>query len=188
MGKEEEDLVGQVASAVPYKKSASGKAKYLVVRARGCKTWTLPKGHVKERDLERAAAVLTKPKGDPSVCGDIEREGGLDKAKLTLAFAARRETKEEAGVIGCVHPEPLGTYMYGRPGKEKRVTAFLLKFDERVKVSKKERWRTPKWRSYGKASKLLKKGRPDGDCVGDGHKRILDAAKRVVDRELNSGR
>lgn len=136
----------QIVAAVPWR-PGSGEAEFLIVRARGCERWTLPKGHVKKSDASPEAAAL-------------------------------RETEEEAGVTGTVAATPLGTYKYGRPGKEKDVTAFPLEVTGKVKVRKKERWRTPRWSSFDEAVRLLQHG-DDGRVVKE-HERILRLARETV--------
>jgi 8-oxo-dGTP pyrophosphatase MutT (NUDIX family) len=147
--KGKKERAGQVVAAVPYWRSASGAVEFLVVRARRCKRWTLPKGHVEEGDTSPEAAAL-------------------------------REAEEEAGVTGEVISAPLGTYRYGSRGKEKAVTAFLLKVERRVEMPEEERWRTPTWCSYEEAAKLLKGRSEEDGLVGREHEQILRVAEAAL--------
>jgi 8-oxo-dGTP pyrophosphatase MutT (NUDIX family) len=93
----------------------------------------------------------------------------------SMAQAAAREAREEAGITGTVRGAPLGVYRYApsRNGADE-VTAFLL--DVRRDGLRAEGGRDPVWLSRKVALDRLVHGRADG--YGEAMSRILRAAER----------
>ena len=95
----------------------------------------------------------------------------------SMAQAAAREAREEAGVTGEVGSEPLGVYRYApsRNGYDD-VTAFLL--EVRRDGLGAEDGREPTWLGFEAARGRLAQGREPG--YGEAMERILRAAERAV--------
>jgi 8-oxo-dGTP pyrophosphatase MutT (NUDIX family) len=51
---------------------------------------------------------------------------GMIEPGTTAGQIALQESWEEAGVVGVLHPEPVGTYLYEKWGGTHFVTVFLL--------------------------------------------------------------
>ena len=97
----------------------------------------------------------------------------------SMAEAAAREAREEAGVTGTVGAEPLGVYRYApsRNGFDD-VTAFLL--DVQRDGLRAEDGRDPVWLSRKAALERLIRARENG--YGEAMSRILRAAERQAGR------
>ncbi len=85
---------------------------------------------------------------------------GWPKRRETLAEAAMREAHEEAGVVGAVHPAPLGDYVYKknmRAGYKvpSRVFVFALRvYETRDKWPEKGQ-RDRRWVTLAEAAALV---------------------------------
>lgn len=117
-----------VVAAISYRRK-DGKIKFLLVRAKGGKYWTFPKGHVEKEPPELPWQ------------------------------AAQREAREEAGVSGAIETEPFTSYAYskGKRGHEDVVAAYLLSVESQHKPDEAER--EPRWFAPGDAIKRLGKRR-----------------------------
>ncbi|MEA2195081.1 MAG: hypothetical protein QOG42_1515 [Solirubrobacteraceae bacterium] len=95
----------------------------------------------------------------------------------SMAEAAGREAREEAGVTGPVGSAPLGVYRYApsRHGADD-VTAFLLEATR--DGLRAESGRDPTWLGFEAARSRLVEGRDPG--YGEAMERILLAAQRAV--------
>ena len=76
----------------------------------------------------------------------------------TLEKAALNEAKEEAGLIGRIIGEPIGTYAYKKGGRKWTVTVMLMAVDGCSDQWKESDQRLRKWVSLQEACFLL--GRP----------------------------
>ena len=84
--------------------------------------------------------LVTTSSGKGWIIPKGHRESG-DSSRKT----ARIEAWEEAGVVGPLHDEPVGTYVYERSGKTYRVTVYVMQvttiFDRWPEDKKrKRRW------------------------------------------------
>jgi 8-oxo-dGTP pyrophosphatase MutT (NUDIX family) len=141
------------------------------------------------RRPELAAAVCWRwEAGDLRLCLVSTRDGarwtfpkGHREAGETLAEAAAREAREEAGVRGVVDPRWSLTYRYpSRGGADVPVTAFLLHVTEAGPPE--EAFRELEWCDYRTARRLLSDGRDSlhaRELVG-----VLDAAVREAEVEV----
>jgi len=144
-----------VAAAVCYRVGARGP-RFLLVRTKGGRAWTFPKGHVRRRSGEAAWA------------------------------AALREAREEAGVVGRVRSRrPLTYYAYAKrdTGKVDRVAAYLI--DVVRTIEPQETFRTPTWASPARSRQLLAQRRRGND-VEEHWRVIDKALARLASASTNS--
>jgi 8-oxo-dGTP pyrophosphatase MutT (NUDIX family) len=99
------------------------------------------------RSLRQAAVI---PVRSGRVCLVLSRGGkrwGIPKGHIepghTAAEAALCEAWEEAGLLGSLHREPVGSYLYEKAGRVYHVTVFLMEVDE-VADDWPERQRRPR--------------------------------------------
>ena len=80
-------------------------------------------------------------------------KGHLEPGK-TAGEIALQEAWEEAGLVGSLQPEPVGSYLYEKFGKVYHVTVFLLQVTEAV-----DRWpeKGVRKRSWVEPSTALKR-------------------------------
>jgi 8-oxo-dGTP pyrophosphatase MutT (NUDIX family) len=148
-----------LAAAVPWKVTDGGKLELLLVRTRGGKRWTFPKGHRKKKE--------------------------------SLAEAARREAREEAGVRGPIDERCLVEYAYppgSRPGRTEdyRVAAFLLEVrEDGLRREGDDASRALAWADPDEARALLEEGRQgDERRYADEMKRVVGAAVEAIEPEV----
>lgn len=84
--------------------------------------------------VRQAAAI---PIRDGLVCMVTSRSGrrwvvpkGRIEVRQTAADAAATEAWEEAGVLGTLSAEPVGTFGYEKDGREHKAVVFVLTVDE----------------------------------------------------------
>ena len=80
--------------------------------------------------IRQAAAI---PVRDGQICLVTSSSGkrwvipkGMIEPGATAGQIALQEAWEEAGVVGVLHPEPVGTYLYEKWGGTHFVTVFLM--------------------------------------------------------------
>jgi 8-oxo-dGTP pyrophosphatase MutT (NUDIX family) len=73
-------------------------------------------------------------------------KGCLEPGK-TAGQIALQEAWEEAGLVGVLKPEPVGSYVYEKAGTRYHVTAFLLHVEAVVRDYPEGGWRTRRWYS-----------------------------------------
>jgi 8-oxo-dGTP pyrophosphatase MutT (NUDIX family) len=111
---------------------------------------------------------------------------GHRKSGESLAEAAAREAREEAGVVGRIETSMLGTYRYPRGPRseghaDRDVAAFLLDLSNGAfHPEKAEEGRDPTWVDFDRAVALLARSREQP--YADEARRILEAASRELDR------
>lgn len=96
--------------------------------------------------------VAALPLRDGKVCLVTSRgrrrwvlpKGSVDPGH-TPAQAALNEAWEEAGLIGILHPEPVGSYHYEKAGGEYHVTVFVLRVTEEKTTWPERDERTRVW-------------------------------------------
>ncbi len=103
---------------------------------------------------------------------------GMIEEGDTLEETARKESYEEAGLLGEILPDPLGAYEYFKAGKHLLVTLFLLKVERAEKEWEEAFKRERRWVEYKKANALL---------PHDRLKELLDIAHEKVYATLLNG-
>jgi 8-oxo-dGTP pyrophosphatase MutT (NUDIX family) len=100
----------------------------------------------------QAAAI---PINDGQVCIITSRSGkrwvipkGCLEPGKTVGDIAQQEAWEEAGVLGLLHPHPVGTYCYSKWGLAYHVTVFLMEVtrvenDWPERLLRRRSWLTP---------------------------------------------
>lgn len=83
-------------------------------------------------------------------------KGGLSKA-MTPSESAAKEAWEEAGVIGRVEPNELGTYKYRKRGHTYRVKVFLLPVETVLSDWPEASQRQRQWLDITQAVRRIKK-------------------------------
>jgi 8-oxo-dGTP pyrophosphatase MutT (NUDIX family) len=63
----------------------------------------------------------------------------------TAAEAALCEAWEEAGLLGSLHPEPVGSYLYEKAGRVCHVTVFLMDVTEVADDWPEQQRRSRRW-------------------------------------------
>src|SRR6516164_726003 len=77
-------------------------------------------------------------------------KGCLEPGK-TAAEIALQEAWEEAGLVGVLQPEPIGTYLYEKAGLTCLVTVFLMQVTEVASRWPEEEVRERVWLTIGQA-------------------------------------
>ena len=124
--KKNNSISQKIVAAVCYRRR-DNEIEFLLVRTKGGKYWTFPKGHVE---------IKEKPPEQPW-------------------HAAKREAREEAGVEGSIEKEPLTHYTYykGKKEQENIVAAFLMRVE--AEFEPEETFRDPTWFTPEEAMKKL---------------------------------
>jgi 8-oxo-dGTP pyrophosphatase MutT (NUDIX family) len=91
---------------------------------------TLPKGAMMASYVRQAAALPTK---DGRICLVSSTSGkrwvipkGIIEPGQTAGEAALQEAWEEAGLVGALHPEPIGSFIYEKSCGPCHVTVFRM--------------------------------------------------------------
>ena len=71
-------------------------------------------------------------------------KGCLESGK-TLGEIALQEAWEEAGLLGTLQPEPVGSYHYEKTGNRYIVTVFLMQVTEVAAKWPEMQWRMRRW-------------------------------------------
>lgn len=77
-------------------------------------------------------------------------KGVIDPGK-TAAEIALQEAWEEAGLVGILQPEPLGTYFYEKYGGTYHVTVFLMRVTREAEDWPEQALRQRAWVSPGRS-------------------------------------
>jgi 8-oxo-dGTP pyrophosphatase MutT (NUDIX family) len=149
-GKEQMDMAQRIAAAVCYRRDENG-IEFLLVRTKGGKHWTFPKGHIKVKQAEAPWQ------------------------------AARREAGEEAGVDGDIDHEPFARYAYikGKNSREEMVAAFLMRVTSEREPDEPQR--TPRWFPPEAAVQKLSEGRREEKYIAEHRQVIDAALARLSD-------
>lgn len=76
---------------------------------------------------------------------------GIIQPSMTPAASAAQEAWEEAGVVGYLHPEPVGRYCYDKWGGTCTVEVFLLEVEQIESVWPEGESRKREWYSWEEA-------------------------------------
>jgi 8-oxo-dGTP pyrophosphatase MutT (NUDIX family) len=110
---------------------------------------------VEENHLQQTAAI---PMRSGRVCLITSRNGkrwvipkGCLEPGKTAGEMALQEAWEEAGLLGALEREPVGTYIYEKAGTVCRVTVFLMHVTEAREAWPEKSFRTRRWLSPARA-------------------------------------
>ncbi|MEG4284420.1 NUDIX hydrolase [Microcoleus sp. A006_D1] len=81
---------------------------------------------------------------------------GLIEPDMTPQDSAAKEAWEEAGLLGQVFPDLLGTYEYQKSGYTCRVEVFLMQVNAVLEIWPEASYRMRQWVSIPKAIKRVK--------------------------------
>lgn len=81
-------------------------------------------------------------------------KGCMEPGK-TAGEIALQEAWEEAGLVGALHPEPIGSYLYDKAGCTCHVTLFLLQVSEAADDWPEIDMRTREWLDFPQAISRL---------------------------------
>ncbi len=110
-------------------------------------------------------------------------KGRRNNKDETLADAAEREAREEAGVTGRLSPAQVTDYVFPRKGRAQTVVAFLLEVaDEGIPRKGRDARRRTHWCTRAEIVERLMAGREPAyiETVN----RILDAVENALDEEV----
>jgi 8-oxo-dGTP pyrophosphatase MutT (NUDIX family) len=109
--------------------------------------------------VRQAGAIAVS---DARVCVVTSRSGkrwvipkGCMEPGKTAGEVALMEAWEEAGLVGVLEPEPLGSYVYEKAGATCHVTVFLLRVTEVAASWPEQGWRARSWLTFAQAQKRL---------------------------------
>jgi 8-oxo-dGTP pyrophosphatase MutT (NUDIX family) len=81
-------------------------------------------------------------------------KGLIDPGK-TAGEIALQEAWEEAGLVGMLHPEPVGSYLYAKYGGTCHVTVFLMQVAEAAEDWPERTLRQREWLSPAQAARQV---------------------------------
>lgn len=81
-------------------------------------------------------------------------KGCLEPDK-TAAEIALQEAWEEAGLVGVLQPEPVGTYLYEKAGFTCHVTVFLMNVTDSADCWPEQGFRQRRWLTFAQALKRI---------------------------------
>ncbi|MHB1423608.1 MAG: NUDIX hydrolase [Gemmataceae bacterium] len=81
-------------------------------------------------------------------------KGSLEPGK-TAAEIALQEAWEEAGLVGVLQPEPIGTYLYEKAGFLCHVTVFLMTVTDMAERWQESDFRQRSWLTFEQALERL---------------------------------
>jgi 8-oxo-dGTP pyrophosphatase MutT (NUDIX family) len=139
----------EVVAAVPYRRTSAGPL-FLVVRTKGGKRWTFPKGHVETGESWRDAALR-----------ELLEEGGVQGNAEPKPFTTYR-------------------YPPTRPAasRDSLVRAFLVEFTTETRPAPAEVSREPQWLAPEEAAAKLAESRDPGSAAE--HRRVIEEARRRI--------
>ena len=144
----------QVVAAVCHRRKKKNETEFLLVRTKGGKYWTFPKGKVKD------------DKNEPPW------------------HAAHREATEEAGVSysESIKRKPFTSYKYRKGGKTKehKIDAYLMRV--KSKLGSCEPGRSPQWFTQEKAMEKFKEGGREEKYVLE-HQQVIQEAVKLLGQE-----
>jgi 8-oxo-dGTP pyrophosphatase MutT (NUDIX family) len=82
---------------------------------------------------------------------------GRIEAGSTPEATAVRETREEAGIEGKLHPKALGVYRDKKSDDAYNVKMYLLEYKDNCDVWEERKFRSRKWCTYEQAVELIRK-------------------------------
>jgi 8-oxo-dGTP pyrophosphatase MutT (NUDIX family) len=110
-------------------------------------------------EIRQAAAL---PMRDGEVCLVTSRNGkrwvapkGCMEPGKTAGQIALQEAWEEAGLVGLLEPEPIGSYVYQKDGFTCHVIVFLMEVTSEATAWPEQSFRQRRWLSVAKAAERV---------------------------------
>jgi 8-oxo-dGTP pyrophosphatase MutT (NUDIX family) len=110
-------------------------------------------------EIRQAAAL---PVRDGEVCLVTSRNGkrwvapkGCMEPGKTAGQIALQEAWEEAGLVGLLEPEPIGSYVYQKDGFTCHVIVFLMEVTSEAAAWPEQSFRQRRWLSATKAAQRV---------------------------------
>ena len=110
-------------------------------------------------EIRQAAAL---PMRDGEVCLVTSRNGkrwvapkGCMEPGKTAGQIALQEAWEEAGLVGLLEPEPIGSYVYQKDGFTCHVVVFLMEVTSEAAAWPEQSFRQRRWLSVAKAAERV---------------------------------
>jgi 8-oxo-dGTP pyrophosphatase MutT (NUDIX family) len=110
-------------------------------------------------EIRQAAAL---PVRDGEVCLVTSRNGkrwvapkGCMEPGKTAGQIALQEAWEEAGLVGLLEPEPIGSYVYQKDGFTCHVIVFLMEVTSEAAAWPEQSFRQRRWLSATKAAERV---------------------------------
>ena len=110
-------------------------------------------------EIRQAAAL---PMRDGEVCLVTSRNGkrwvapkGCMEPGKTAGQIALQEAWEEAGLVGLLEPEPIGSYVYQKDGFTCHVIVFLMEVTSEAATWPEQSFRQRRWLSATKAAERI---------------------------------
>jgi 8-oxo-dGTP pyrophosphatase MutT (NUDIX family) len=110
-------------------------------------------------EIRQAAAL---PVRDGEVCLVTSRNGkrwvapkGCMEPGKTAGEIALQEAWEEAGLVGLLEPEPIGSYVYQKDGFTCYVVVFLMEVTSESAAWPEQSFRQRRWQSAAKAAERV---------------------------------
>jgi 8-oxo-dGTP pyrophosphatase MutT (NUDIX family) len=111
-------------------------------------------------EVVRQAAVI--PVSGGQVCVVTSRSGkrwvvpkGCLEPGKTAGEIALQEAWEEAGLVGVLQPEPVGTYLYEKAGLTCHVTVFLMRVTDAAGDWPERQVRQRTWLTFAQAQQRI---------------------------------
>lgn len=112
-----------------------------------------------DAEIRQAAAL---PVRDGEVCLVTSRNGkrwvapkGCMEPGKTAGQIALQEAWEEAGLVGLLEPEPIGSYVYQKDGFTCHVLVFLMEVTSEAATWPEQSFRQRRWLSVNKAAERV---------------------------------
>jgi len=98
---------------------------------------------------------------------------------LTPEDSAAKEAYEESGLLGSVHDRPLGTYVYEKRGRWRRVEIFALQVEKELKRWPEMMIRKRQWMTVEEAAARVKSEELSG-CIRNFKRTVLRRERRAL--------
>ena len=98
---------------------------------------------------------------------------------LTPEDSAAKEAYEESGLLGSVHDRPLGSYLYEKRGRWRRVEVFALQVEKELKRWPEMMIRKRQWMTVEEAASRVKNEELSG-CIRNFKRIVLRRERRSL--------
>jgi 8-oxo-dGTP pyrophosphatase MutT (NUDIX family) len=98
---------------------------------------------------------------------------------LSPEDSAAKEAYEESGLLGSVHGRPLGSYVYEKRGRWRRVEVFALEVEKELKRWPEMLLRKRQWMTVEEAAARVKSAELSG-CIRNFRRTVLRRERRAI--------